>query len=342
MEENRGQLGIIACDSGRPFAEKIIGFLEDIIKSEKARNDVKILDTQEARFANSEIKTELNESIRGHDIYIIQDVANSVTGSSIDTNLRALKTAIDAACRCDAHYVTAVLPVFPYARQDKPLVREGITAAQVAREIEDTGAERVITLDVHNEASGGFFRRAKLENLHASKNMMGYVRENIGIDDLAVLSPDPGGVRRANHYAKALGAKLGIMYKERDYSSANHVENVALLGDVKDKNVLIIDDMIDTAGTLVKNVELLKEKHGPKDIYFACSLPMFNGPAVERLRGAYDKGLLTSVIGTDAVYHGGENFLKENPWYREVSVAKYFAKVIFNINHHQSLSKLLE
>jgi len=119
------------------------------------------------------------------------------------------------------------------------------------------------------------------------------------------------------------------------------VDRVTLLGDVNEVNVLLVDDMIATGGTVDKNVRMLKEKHRPLSIHFACSLPLFNGKAKDIMSKLHKEGLLTSVIGTDAIYHG-EEFLKNNLWYKEVSVAKYFAKVIFNINHYKSLSGLLE
>ena len=342
----RGKLSIFACDSGRPFAEKIARSLNDIILKEHIKGGVHILNTTESHFANTEVKEVITDSVRGDDLFIIQDVVNSVNGYSVDTNLRALKTAIDAAYKCDADYITAVIPVFPYARQDKAFSREGITAAQVAREIEDAGADRVITLDIHNEAIAGFFRKARFENLRAAKTMIDYFRSNIGTENLTVASPDTGGVGRANHYAQQLGADLAIVYKKRDYSKENSVKEAFLLGNVDDRNVLFVDDMIDTAGTLVKDITTIRSKHKPKKVYYACSLPLFSRPkegksAVEKLREAYERGDLSLVIGTDAVYHGGEKFLQDNPWYREVSLAKYFARVILNINRRESLSKLL-
>ncbi|MCX6707686.1 MAG: ribose-phosphate pyrophosphokinase [Candidatus Woesearchaeota archaeon] len=343
---SRGKLSIFACDSGRPFAEKIAKSLNDIIFKEQIEGGAHILNTKESHFANSEVKEVIDESVRGHDIFIVQDIANSVTDYSVDTNFRALKTAIDAAYKCDADYITAVIPVFPYARQDKAFSREGITAAQVAREIEDAGADRVITLDIHNEAIAGFFRRARFDNLRAAKSIIDFFKSNVGTENLTVASPDAGGVPRANHYAQKLGADLAIVYKKRDYSKENSVKEAFLLGNVEDRNVLFVDDMIDTAGTLVTDISTIRSRHRPNKIYYACSLPIFSRPkegksAVQKLRDAYEKGDLNLVIGTDAVYHGGENFLKENLWYREVSLAKYFAKVILNVNRRESLSQLL-
>ena len=333
----RGNLSILACESGIPFAKKIVN---EIIKK---KGEVKFISFNEIKFANSERKTVIKESIRGSDIYIIQDVENSVNDCSVDENLRALKTTIDAAYRSDANYITAVIPVFPYARQDKQEGREGITAAAVAREIEDVNANHIITLDVHNEAIAGFFRKAKFENLHASKNIIDYIKKNkddFDLKNLVVMSPDVGGARRAKHYAKMLGVNLILAYKDRNYNTPNSIESIQIVGEVKGKDILIVDDMIDTAETLINVVKKAKEK-GAKKVYVACSLALFNGPAIERITKAYEKGFLTAIIGTDAVYHG-DDFQEKNPWYKEVSVASYFAGVIIRLNQHKSISKLLE
>ena len=340
--ESRGQIGIIACSSGKPFAEKILAHLKEITKKEGKTNGIALIDSKEMHFANSEVKTEINESIRGRDIFIVQDVENSVAPYSVNDNIFALISAAETARASGASHITAVIPVFPYARQDKSIAREGIMAGVVARQLQAVGVDRIITLDVHNEAIAGHFNSARFENLHASKNIMDFVREKIGLKNLVVLSPDLGGARRANHYAKTLGAGLAMMHKKRDYSKVNEVEEVTLLGDVRGKRVLIVDDMIDTAGTAVKTIRTLKKQHNPEEIHFACSLPLLNGEAKKLLSDAHSEGVLNSVIGTDAVYHGGDEFLRQSPWYSEVSVAKYFARVIFNVNCHMPVSDLLK
>jgi ribose-phosphate pyrophosphokinase len=337
----RGELAILACESGRPFALRITENLKEIFSKENIREKIRFIESKETHFANSEIKTELLESIRGTDIYIIQDIENSVNGYSVDENLRALKTAIDSVWRSGAGHISVVIPAFPYARQDKSKSREGITAARVAQEIENYKATQILTLDVHNPAIAGFFRLARFEDLHASKNIIDYVTENINTKNLVVLSPDAGGASRAENYASKLKTELGFVYKKRDYSKPNCVSQSMLLGDIRGKDVLLIDDMVDSGGTVVSTITMLKEKEGARDIYFACSLPLFNGDAVKKLDELNKKGYLTGFIGTDAVFHG-DDFSKKYPWFIEVSVAKYFARVIFNINHNCSISELLK
>ena len=333
----RGKLSILACESGRPFAKKIIKKLKD--KGE----EIDIINSNETHFADTEIKTTIEESIRGADIYIIQDVENSVTPYSVNDNLIALMTAIDAAYRSDADYITAVIPVFPYARQDKQEGREGIGATMVAKWIESVNANHIITLDIHNPTIAESFTKIKLENLHASKNIIDYIKNNkddFNLENLAVMSPDAGGVKRAKYYAKMLGAQVVFAYKDRNYNMPNSIESIQIVGEIKGKDVLIIDDMIDTAETLIEVIKASKEQ-STKRVYAACSLALFNRPAIERITESYEDGYLTSVIGTDAVYHG-VGFREKNPWYKEVSVANYFAEVISRLNHRKSISKLLE
>lgn len=339
MGGKRGPLSIIACKSGLPFAKKILKELNKHLISE-GQSTIELTPSQETSFANTEIKTIIENSVRGTDLFVIQDVENSTNNLSVDENLRALKTTIDAARRAGAHYITAVLPTFPYSRQDKQSGRECITAAQVAEEIENIGAERVITLDIHNTATAGYFRKAELENLRASKNIIEFVKENIPQENLIVVAPDEGGTKRASHYAQRLGVPLAIIYKERDYSKPSCIEKTILLGNVSGKDVLVIDDMIATAGTLTHISKMLKNEFNAKTITLACSLPLFNPPAIDRLKELYETNTIMGVISTDAVYHG-DDFQEKNPWFNEVSVAKYFAKVIYNINNHLSLSKLL-
>ncbi len=331
---NRGRLSIMACNSGKPFAEKIIKKINSLGK------EAVLVDTKEIRFADSEGKYEINESIRGSDVYIVQDITNSYNGYSVYDNVGMLKAALDAAWRSCPRHISLVIPAFPFARQDKQKGREGISAAGFAREVEMVyNANQIITLDVHNEAIAGFFRKAKFENLRASKNIIDFISKNIDTENLVVMSPDAGGVPRAEYYAQKLRKKMVIGYKKRDYSTPNQIKSVEILGDVKEKNVIIVDDIIDTAGSLIEVINVLKEK-GAKKIYGACSLALFNGNADDKLTKAWKEEKLAAVIGTDAVYHSDEFKLK-NKWYKESGIADYFAEVIVRLNEYKSISELL-
>jgi len=335
----RNEIGIIACESGKYFANKILEEFPNICEKEGKMCNARLIATKETHFANSEIKTEILESIRGMDIFIIQDVANKETKFSVDENLMTLKTVIDAARMSDAKRIFVVMPTYPYARQDKAISRECITAALVAREIEQLGANRVITLDIHNTAIAGYFRSAILEILSARKTLIQYLKENVDKSNLVVVAPDAGSVKRATKFAEELQVPLDLMYKQRDYSKASTVANTILVGTVANKDILIADDMIATGGTMLAAAKTLKE-NGARNIYVACALPFFDGNAKEKFDNAYKEGLIKLAIGTDAVRQTPE--LLQTEWYREVSVARYFAKVIFNLNYNKSLSKLLE
>jgi ribose-phosphate pyrophosphokinase len=337
---NRGKLGIISCESGKHFALKVVKNLQRILAEEDNYYDSIYRKSKETEFANTEIKTEIDESIRNQDIYIFQDCENKSKGMSVNDNFMVLKTAINAAKLSDAHKITAVMPYFPYSRQERQKTRECITAAMVARELEDAGATDVITLDLHNDAIKGFFRTAQLQNLRAYKAIIEYINTLLDTENMVINAPDVGGAARANFHAKRLGMRLSIINKERDYSKPNTVDKMRLIGYVRGKNVFSIDDMIDTAGTVVNSAKELKSKKAKK-VYFAASLALFNKPAVKRIDDAYKEGLIDKVIGTDVIYRS-RNFKQKHPWYDQISLADYFAQVIYSINKNGSISSLLE
>ncbi len=327
------------CGGGEHFAKKVVDKIEERMKRDYDYEGSIVIKTSPKTFPNDELKTIIDQSIRNKDVYIFQDVENRSFGFSLNDNYVDLKTTIDSTRRSDARRITAVIPYYPYSRQDKAKGREGITAAMVARELEDVGANRVITLDIHNEATAGFFRKAHFDNLHASKEIMRYVVEKIGTDDLVIVSPDTGGAQRAEYYGKRLGVPFAIAAKFRDYSKRSHVDKMYLLGDVEGKNVFFIDDMIATAGTLGTGAELVKN-HGANKVYFGVSHGLFNDPAFERVSEAYKKGILNGVVVSNTIHQ--EEKYKKNPWYNEVPVENYFAKAIINTHRGESLSKLLE
>lgn len=333
----RAPISLIACESGIPLAKKIEKSL-----SLKTTRDIHLIKATQVQFANTEIKTIIDESIRGREVYIIQDVENHTEGMSVDENLRALYTTIDACRRCDAERITAVLPSFPYSRQDKQDGREGITAARVAWELEgEMGVDHVITIDLHNSAIQGFFRRAKIDNLRGGYLLKPYLEKIIEDTNNAIIMPtDLGGSKRANYFAQQLHTDIAFAYKTRDYRKKNYVENIEVLGNVKGKEVYIIDDMIDTGGTLIKTIEKVNSMK-PKKIVALCTLALFNKDSVMNFSKLHEEGILERVIGTDATYHTKE-FLKENKWFKELSISDYFAEVMYRINRRKSIGDLLK
>lgn len=338
---NRGAMSFISCDSGRPFAKRIIVELNKIIQRKGGDTKYRLKQSGDIVFPNGEVKVVVEENVRGDDIYIVQAIDDPLSKNSVNDNLMAALAAVHACYQSDADNITVVLPQFPYSRQERRKTREAITAKLVAGMLENAGARRVITLDIHAEAIQGFFNLAKLEDLHASRVFIDYLQHILRVDPtrMAVTSPDVGSAERARHYSKQLGIDLAIVDKARDYSQVSTIESMRLVGDVRGKEVLLVDDIIATGGTLVNALRLLKEK-GADKITVLASLPFFTGNCTERLEKAYQEGLLDLVIGTDAVFHG-KKFVESTPWYIEVSVAALFARVIYNINNKLSVSELL-
>jgi len=337
MNHLHGDLCLIACNSGSDFAKKI---LKEI--NSKRKENLHLLDIEEIHFANTEVKTVLNESIRGKDVFVIQDIENHSNGKSVDDNLRVLYTVIGASRRCDANYITAVIPSFPYARQDKQAGREDITAARVAWELEgDLGADHIITMDLHNTAIQGFFRSAQIENLRGSQVLIPYLENNLKDPENTVFIPtDLGGAKRANYYALNLHTGVAFTYKSRNYSKTNSIDNMEIMGNLKDKTVYIVDDMIDTGGTFCKAVEIAKEK-GARDIIGITTFGLFNDPATKKLDKLFNKKMLTKLICTDAAYLP-KDYSKKHKWLEVISVAEYFGEIIQRLNNRESIGELLE
>ena len=307
-------------------------------------------------FPNGEIKAEILESVRGKDIYIVQDVENHypVTFNDGDTkrvltvndHLLTVLVTIDAAMQAGAKRVTLVVPVYPYARQDKKKGREGLTAGRIGMILESLGVKRIITLDIHSREIENAFDSMRLENLHASYQIIRALSLIPGIlnDDLVVLSPDTGAVARNKFYASALRKPLALLYKERDYSKVsrdaleNNIAEIQLLGSIRGKTVFMADDRLDTGGTILKDMRLLREQ-GAGKVICSVSLPLFAGDAIKHFDDAYNEGLFHRIIGTNAVYQ--EELLKRE-WYIKVDITKLFARTISRLHQGLSVSSLLD
>ncbi len=337
MNHFRGDLVVISCESGLEFAQKV---LKEINK--KSKKKIHLLDSQEITFANTEIKSVLNESVRGKDVFVIQDVENHFNGKSVDENLRALYTVLGACKRCDANYVTAVIPSYPYARQDKQWGREDISAARVAWELEGSmGADHIITIDLHNTAIQGFFRMSWVDNLKGSQVLLPYIKRNLKEKDRTTILPtDLGGAKRANYYSTYLGTDVAFAYKVRNYKKSNTVEDLKVMGNIKNRTVYIVDDMIDTGGTFCKAVEIAKE-YGAKEIIGVATFALINGHAIEKLSELQSKGIFSKLICTDATYIP-KDVLQKNKWIKVISVSKYFAEIIYRLNSRHSIGSLLD
>jgi ribose-phosphate pyrophosphokinase len=307
-------------------------------------------------FPNGEVKAEIMESIRGKDIYIVQDVENHYPLSfndgtvkktlSVNDHLMTVFVTVDAAKQAGAERITLVVPIYPYSRQHKTKGREGLTASRVGKILESLGVNRIITLDIHSREIGNSFNFMRLENLHASYQIIRALSRLSGVltDDFVVVSPDTGAVDRNKFYATALKKPLALLYKERDYSRIskdaleNNISEIKLLGNVKDKTVFMADDMLGTGGTLLKAMQFLKSQ-GAGRVISSISLPLFSGDAIAYFDAAYKDGLFYRIIGTNAIYH--EEVLRRE-WYISVNITNLFAQTISRLHQGLSLSSILD
>ncbi len=341
MSSDRGQLGIISCSSGQKFAEAVGNYLKEKYHKEGHDERFKYIKTTETHFPNGEIKFAIDEPIRGMDVYIIQLMDDPLSDISVNDNLMALGTAVNAAFNSDADSITAVIPQYPNSRQERRKGRESVTASMVASFIESCGANRVLTIDIHAEAIAGFFHKARLDNLHASRQLMkSMIKRDLICENTVVVAPDVGSAETARYFSRELKTDMALIVKERDYSKVSTVVETRLVGNVKGKNVVIVDDMVATGGTLIAACSILKE-FGAKQIDVFCTFPFFNGSAVEKLQKASEEGVINSVTGTNAVWRGNQ-FVENFKWYHEVDVTRLFAKVIYCINHMKSISNILD
>lgn len=276
------------------------------------------------RFSDGEISVNISETVRGVDAFIIQPTSSPVNG-----NIMELLIMIDAFKRASAGRITAVIPYYGYARQDrKAKARDPITAKLVANLITAAGADRVLTMDLHAAQIQGYFD-IPLDHLLGVPILAQYFKKK-NIEDLVVVSPDLGSVTRARSFAEILNAPLAIIDKRRPKANVSEVMNI--IGDIEGKNVIIIDDMIDTAGTLTNGAEALM-KFGAKEVYACCTHPVLSGPAIDRL----EKSCIKEVVVLDTIPLDESKKIDK---IKVESVAPIFASAIRKIFDNESVSKL--
>ena len=308
-------LKIFALSSNRPLAQKIA----DQVGVELGKVSV-------THFSDGEIKINIDESIRGDHVYIVQS-----TSYPVNDNLMELLIMIDALRRASAKTINVVLPYYGYARQDrKAQSREPITAKLVANMITQAGADRVLTLDLHAAQIQGFFD-IPVDHLLGAPLLANYFLENNFKDkDIVVVSPDHGGVTRARKLAEFLHAPIAIIDKRRP--KANVAEVMNIIGDVKGKVAVLIDDMIDTAGTITLAAQALQDA-GALEVYACCTHPVLSGPALDRL----NTSVIKEVVVTDSIQVPEE---KTGGKIVQVSVDQLMAEAIKRIHENRSVSPL--
>ena len=307
--ENKELIKIIGCQSTLELAQKISKSL-----------DIEICNTSVVEFSDGEFEPSFDETVRGSHVFLVQ---STIPPSE---NLMELLLMIDAAKRASAYKIIAVIPYFGYARQDKKgKPRVPIGAKLVANLLMAAGVDRIMTMDLHADQIQGFFE-VPVDHLYASTLFVPYV-QGLNLDNLIIASPDMGGTKRANTYAKFLNSQVVVCYKHRE--KANEISKMMIIGDVKGKNVILVDDMVDTAGTLTKAADLMID-NGAKSVRAICTHGLFSSNAYERINNSK----LTEVVVTDTILkkHSSEKI-------KVITTAEIFANTIDAVMKKKSITK---
>ncbi|EGD26832.1 phosphoribosyl pyrophosphate synthetase [Lactobacillus delbrueckii subsp. lactis DSM 20072] len=312
----KDNIKLFALNSNKPLAEKIA-----------KRMGLKLSTSSVVRFSDGEIQVDIDDSVRGKDVFLIQS-----TSAPVNDNLMELLIMIDAVRRASAASVNIVLPYYGYARQDrKTRAREPITAKLVADMIQAAGADRVLSLDLHAPQIQGFFD-IPVDNLMGAPLLADYFLSNHLEEDAVVVSPDHGGVTRARKLAEFLGTSIAIVDKRRPKANVSEVMNI--IGDVKGKRAILIDDMIDTAGTITLAAQALKDA-GATEVYACATHAVLSGPAVDRLNNS----VIKSLVLTDSIQQPAEKNLDKMIL---VSVGPLMGDAIKLIMEHKPMSPLFD
>ncbi|MDD6415628.1 MAG: ribose-phosphate diphosphokinase [Lactobacillus sp.] len=312
----KDNIKLFALNSNKPLAERIA-----------KRMGVKLSTSSVVRFSDGEIQVNIDDSVRGKDVFLIQS-----TSAPVNDNLMELLIMIDAVRRASAASVNIVLPYYGYARQDrKTRAREPITAKLVADMIQTAGADRVLSLDLHAPQIQGFFD-IPVDNLMGAPLLADYFLSNHLEEDAVVVSPDHGGVTRARKLAEFLGTPIAIVDKRRPRANVAEVMNI--IGDVKGKRAILIDDMIDTAGTITLAAQALKDA-GATEVYACATHAVLSGPAIDRLNNSVIKRLVL----TDSIQQPAEKNLDKMTL---VSVGPLMGDAIKLILEHKAMSPLFD
>jgi len=307
--QSKELIKIIGCQSTLDLARKISKSL-----------DIEICNTSVVEFSDGEFEPSFDETIRGSHVFLVQ---STIPPSE---NLMELLLMIDAAKRASAYKIIAVIPYFGYARQDKKgKPRVPIGAKLVANLLMAAGVDRIMTMDLHADQIQGFFE-VPVDHLYASTLFVPYIQE-LNLDNLIIASPDMGGTKRANTYAKFLNSQVVVCYKHRE--KANEISKMMIIGDVKGKNVILVDDMVDTAGTLTKAADLMIN-NGAKSVRAICTHGLFSSNAYQRINNSK----LTEVVVTDTVLktHSSEKI-------KVITTAEIFANTIDAVMKKKSITK---
>ncbi|ADU96359.1 ribose-phosphate diphosphokinase [Thermovibrio ammonificans] len=300
----------------------------ELARKVAANLGVPLADVTVGRFSDGEIQVVVNESVRDCDVFIVQSLCRPA-----NDNIMELLLLADALKRASAGRITAVIPYYAYGRQDRKVnPRDPISAKVLADIITTAGVNHVVVVDLHAKQVEGFFD-IPVDHLEARPVLTDYfLRMGMGGEDTVVVSPDIGGVARARNFAKVLGSPIAIIDKRRPRPNVSEVMNI--IGEVKGKRAIIIDDIIDTAGTIVNASRAIKEA-GAVEVYTACTHPVFSGPAVERLSTAVKEGVIKEVVVTDTI-----PLQQEFEGVKVLSISAMLAEAIRRIHYGDSISQM--
>lgn len=305
---------LISGNANRPLAQRVSKHV-----------GIPLTDTTVTEFSDGEIMVQINENIRGSDVFVVQP-----TCTPVNQNIMELLLIIDALKRASAKRITAVISYYGYARQDRKVQpRVPISSKLVADLLTAAGASRILTIDLHAAQIQGFFN-IPVDHLYAAPVLLDYIKKR-QFENLVIVSPDAGGVERARAFAKRLDASLAIIDKRREAANVSKVMNV--IGDVKDKDTIILDDMIDTAGTTTQAAQALKD-NGAKRVFAACSHAVLSGPAIDRVNNSE----LQEVITTDTIPL--DDKMSKCNKLKVLSVSQLLAEAIKRIHDETSVSSL--
>lgn len=298
----------------------------ELVKLISKHLNIPLVSADVTTFSDGEIQVEIKENIRGSDVFLIQSLCRPV-----NHNLMELLVMIDAVKRASAQRITVVVPYYAYARQDRKVTpRAPISAKLIADLLTTAGTYRILTVDLHAGQIQGFFN-IPVDNLFATPVLIKYLRGRFSGESAVIVSPDAGGVERARAFAKRLGMSLAIIDKRRD--EPNIAKAMNIIGDIKGKTAILVDDMIDTGGSIIQAAESILDKEGDK-VYAVATHPVFSGPAIDKIKDSH----LSEVVVTDTIPL--EEKARSYEKFKVLSISELLAQAIHRINHNDSVSSL--
>jgi len=324
---SRGKLKLIATECGQQLGSEISKQLKTPLTPIRVDH-----------FADGESETILEESVREQDVFIISQ-RDLTLGNSVMEQYENIKSTLYSTLTAKAKNISLIIPLMPMARAHKAKQRQGIQLVRIANELIAAGAGQIITVDIHNSTSIGFFN-GKGDNLSSFSPLMESCKKIMGKIDPEewMVSSVDVNAGRAKYWANSLGLDLNVCWKERNYSKVNSIGKTQVLADVKDKNIIVIDDMIDTGGSFESVIKALHKK-GAQRIIGCVSHPIFSNKAAEKFTTLHKKYGLEKIIATNSV-NLGSKFLKKNKWFEQVSLAPLLSKTIKNIHEGKSVAEV--